>query len=636
MAIAMYDCVAVLTVADLKALLTRPAVVTTLGYYTAGDGGGGPSWVWKPDDVTPADDFLVVAPAGLPDGRYVRNIQYGAAVSPKWGGAGLGELDSNARFQVVLNAPGGHAVDLSGCSVFISNIDAGAASTCPGIFSDGSGRITGVAGGSNTFPFEVYRSDFYADRVFFDFPISTTPGVSPPYGSLIALYGAAGAPGDRQRVTNCRFKGGATAINFRQGSGSGDGYCTDNVISHTWGDATNVSVGRNFIFSRNIIRDCGYNPETTDSACHFSTTYSDVPCENLIVSDNIVRDCNVGFTQEAMDFYGALIRNLVISGNIVDRVGYGGFELKTVASTAMPDFYGDVLIANNIVNFLDRMIGGQPIAGIGVALNKTLDDKTRRIVIRGNQFLADAAGTHATAVNVGAQSNVEVSDNTITNLSAGIQVNPANAPSEKAKDVVIKGNNISVSGYGIYAPARTVENLTVESNHVVSTGGMPLFVGALCNNLVCLGNYLRTTAPVTNGVRLQNIQKGIFANNIVESLHAGIVIDGAPSTNLRVFRNDISSVYNGVYLQVATDSIEVFENSVNQFNAGASAIGGAAFSTAKVWGNNRNSMTANPTGVVAGALGDFVPNSNPVDGVLGWVCVTAGVNDAVVAVFQSA
>jgi len=73
------------SIATLKALTTRPSVVTTSGYHRAEDGGGGPSWIWYPGDASPIDNCSVVSPTSGTAGRYKRDLS--AASDPRWCGA---------------------------------------------------------------------------------------------------------------------------------------------------------------------------------------------------------------------------------------------------------------------------------------------------------------------------------------------------------------------------------------------------------------------------------------------------------------------------------------------------------------------------------------------------------------------
>lgn len=71
-------------IASLKALPTRPSVVTVAGRATADDGGGG-IFYWAAGDTTTADDSMVANPSTGPPGRYKRLFK--GTIHAKWFGA---------------------------------------------------------------------------------------------------------------------------------------------------------------------------------------------------------------------------------------------------------------------------------------------------------------------------------------------------------------------------------------------------------------------------------------------------------------------------------------------------------------------------------------------------------------------
>lgn len=74
----------VANLAALKALTSRPPLVTMGGYTSMNDGGGG-EWYWAAGDTTTPDDVLVVQPTSGAAGRYVR--MYTDFVNARWAGA---------------------------------------------------------------------------------------------------------------------------------------------------------------------------------------------------------------------------------------------------------------------------------------------------------------------------------------------------------------------------------------------------------------------------------------------------------------------------------------------------------------------------------------------------------------------
>lgn len=107
----------VLSVANMAALKTlngRPTMVSLMGYYTPGDGGGG-NFYWVPGDTTTPDDGLVVAPtAGVP-GRFKR-IFTGDLHAVWFGAVEDGTTNDTAAWEAALDAlpAGGGAIHIKG------------------------------------------------------------------------------------------------------------------------------------------------------------------------------------------------------------------------------------------------------------------------------------------------------------------------------------------------------------------------------------------------------------------------------------------------------------------------------------------------------------------------------------------
>jgi hypothetical protein len=76
--------------------------VSTLGFTTAGDGGGG-EWYWNAASTATPDDGFVVQRTGVATGRYLRLV--GARIDVCWFGAvGDNATDSTAAIQTAINA----------------------------------------------------------------------------------------------------------------------------------------------------------------------------------------------------------------------------------------------------------------------------------------------------------------------------------------------------------------------------------------------------------------------------------------------------------------------------------------------------------------------------------------------------
>lgn len=100
------------TLAALKALTTRPSVVTMLGHTTAGDGGGG-SFGWEAGATDTPNDGTIVQCTSGPAGRYKRI--YTGPVHTSWWGQGISALKAAwAVSKRVVLTPGEEYVFSSG------------------------------------------------------------------------------------------------------------------------------------------------------------------------------------------------------------------------------------------------------------------------------------------------------------------------------------------------------------------------------------------------------------------------------------------------------------------------------------------------------------------------------------------
>lgn len=213
------------SIAELKALTSRPMVVYTTGYISAGDTlGTGPPWYWTAASTTVADDYMVVQPTNQTGaGRYVRRFQSGFSPLLKWSGAGLGLLDpvsglrEDSTFMRRAIAFGGY-IDCSGGTYVIRNCNIPIGSGCLGIFSNGSGTFVPPSFG--TFADSTVTSNrlegFLVHRMNFKCPIVTDPN-SHPINSRAFWCSSSGSPGQYMTnvtVSDCYFEGYGNAAVF--------------------------------------------------------------------------------------------------------------------------------------------------------------------------------------------------------------------------------------------------------------------------------------------------------------------------------------------------------------------------------------------------------------------------------------
>ena len=601
-------------ITSLKSLTNRPSWVTTEGYFAAGDGGGGPPWLWVEGSTATADDFMVVRPNSGVAGRYVRQLQTGAAVSPKWAGCGFGSTDDTTRFQVVVDY--GLPVDISGGTFPVRNI-AISTTTCPGIFSDGSGTMTAGAGAtSSTNIFIVSKSDFYVDRVKFSLPVSTSPTVRPDASSGIRHTGLTGS---RLRVTNCYHRGGGSFCYF---DGQVDQVLiTDNIIEETWSDAIDVDSGVDILIDRNVISGGGYSTSAASGAIRTGPTGAGTrPTRNLKIRANIIKNFAL-HGQSAIDCYASGARNIEIAGNLVDNCG-AGIELKVDASVVSPDEYQNILVTGNFIDC--SLLATNYVA---IALNSTTSalpvGKAGRAFITGNKINGDglsAAADTFYGITADAYFDTTISGNDIRGTSRGIAVSPAN--SGNLAGLVISGNVVRTVGLGIQlsGTGSTFVSPSIVNNDVVVESQRALVIAnAATTDISVKGNTCRSlTGPA---VELRNITGGLVTQNTFKGdASQALLGQSVAIADIEILDNDlISGTTAPVNLGIGT-GISVVGNRIRGPSNERGVTGAATYTTAN---NQRGTASVIPTG--AGAIGDVYMAAPATSGsFFGWVCTTAG------------
>jgi Right handed beta helix region len=615
----------VANLAALKALATRPQTVLIQGYNTANDGGAGPPWVWAAGSTATADDFMVVSPAGTPAGRYIRQFQAGANVSPKWAGCGLGAADDSVQFQKVVNF--GAAVDCSGGTYPLSTINITVSTTCPGIFSDGSGTIMAAPGTTlSTSIFVVTKSDFYIDRLFFNLPTSTSPTVSAALSTGIRFSGT----GTRARVTNCRIIGGSANMTL-QGSWS-DVFILNNVCEQSWGDAISAAVGGNVTISGNLVKDGGYSTSQTSGGIRVGYTAADPTPENIVIRDNIIRNFAV-FGQSSIDCYQPTARNILITSNVCDLNG-SGIELKTDNTVLTDNVYQNVIISNNLIRMLNLGATGSS----GVAFNSTVnglpDTKPGKVLVTGNFISLDTQALTTDPIfgitGVTAYANTEVSNNFILNTRTGINFS-ASATTVGAAwaGLVVTANNVNCSGPGIYlgSATGTLTSPRVTNNIVVAGQQGLIFNVATINGATVTGNYATSSGGFAFDIR--DAHDTLIKNNVFTSTSTSTIsLSGTASTNIIIDSNDLTSTAGNALNAATGTGIVVSNNKITTPAASGTIVGAATYLTAN---NTRGTVTASPTGTYAGSVGDVFYNGTPASGGLDrWLCITAGTSGTAV------
>lgn len=612
------------TVAALRALPFQPPLVVTEGYSSVNDGGGGPPWSWNVTSTVVDDGFMTLKPTSVAGaGRYQRQLQAGASVSPKWGGCALGGNDDAAQFAKIVASAS--SIDMSNCRVSLVNaVNITNSSACAKIFSDGTGTfVPGLGTTSATIWFNISRDSFWFDGIYFNLPISHTAGVFPAMDRAFVITSQY-----QSRFTNCEYSGGKTGPNWQGAGGAAlDSrvWCVNNYIHDCLGQALSIDAPYEVHINDNVIENTGFDSSLTSGVIRLNgLTFTTIAPADCIIHNNTIANCNVSFTQEAVDLSGTSYQNMVVSDNLIDNVGYGGFELKTSGTSSVSDVFRNWLYQGNMVIW--PTVSAQ---GLGVAINNVagFDGKETTIKIIDNYFIGVTASNVATTtgVLVSKFDNVTIANNTMLNLNQGINVNPASgAGTQQANNVDVIGNNV-LANTAFVAPARLINDMRVLSNIFVSVSA-PAFQanGATINRLTCLSNYMETKA-VNAAMELRDIQGGRIIGNILLGGNAGILVQGASPTNLRIIRNDISVTAGPAFTLVTASASMIITNNTCSIPLANRIVEGAAATIATIAGNERDPQAVDPSAGTAGSKGDIVRNTNPATGgVWAWACVTAG------------
>ena len=618
------DATPVANYAALIALTARPAYVLLEGYLTLADGGGG-IFVWVANSATTADSGLVVQCTSGPAGRYKR--LFSGSISPKWFGCALGGANDSVQFAKVIAA--GYAIDASNCVLPVKNLNITSATTCPGIYSDGTGSFTVPTG--SVYPdltFNISKDDFYLKNLSWTMPISGT-STRPAFDRAAYFRVSNGSTGKRWRVEKCRFVGGNGAFSFA-------GVCQDvrvldSTFEDTWTDTVDLNAPINCIVDGNIFkRGCLW-----DGAGVLAISGSSVlgPTENLIITNNVFQDGginNPANLQDAIDMYGIAIRNCVIGNNVIDNCG-SGMELKTSQGTPTPspDVYNNFNISGNVIRLVQ--------AKSGISLNLTspvpaLTDRTGRVKISGNFITSDTMPAHSDSFFglgvTGAYWDLDISDNKLLNLNRGVQLgSTAAGAGATSRRVTISSNimecaDICIQGAGV--ASSEIDELRILDNNMRSNFDKAMrLLSITMNGLIIKGNYAESQTQAA--LEMSDAHDGEVFGNILIGARNAVILNSdafAACSNIKIQRNSVTThTVNALdaFLISTGTGISILNNSVDVPVAKRVVSGAGTYISA---GNTRGTVAADPSATTAGSLGDIFLDSTAATA--GWRCTTAG------------
>lgn len=538
---------AVANIAALKALTVRPMWVVTEGYTNAGDGGGGPPWLWVAGSSATADDFMVVTPTSGEAGRYIRQLQAGANVSPKWAGCGLGLTDDSTQFSRVLNCTAltaSYAVDASGGTYPIKGITVALSSNCVGLFSDGSGFLTPAsASDANSIGITVSKSNFYIDNMSATGPISTDPSTAPAYNRFFYFAMAGSTQGVNWRVTNCRVTGCRHGVAI--GGNCKNVYVCDNVVTGSWSEGIFCDAPDGCTINGNNMYDGGYAASVSGAIRIGASTQTNSAQKASICGNHIARYC-VGTSQSAIDTFCGAGWEFDISNNVVDECG-SGIEMKTIpTSSAAENIYQNITASNNTI-FL-RPAGGTAFsifpASASVALAKAYN-----FHITGNHVSCrtrPATGAAVYGVTISGYMDVSVMDNFFLDVARGIQFDGNDVVGTTGYRLTISGNTIDAVDYAIIRGNNNFTQIYIHNNPMLKSqfNRALSFANGITTDLSVLGNYI--WGVNTQGVELRDVRNAIFRDNTIVGGVNSMTSQTTPPSNILIDNNLLYVTYDAL------------------------------------------------------------------------------------------
>lgn len=568
----------VTTIALLKALSDRPSIVVVKGYYAAGDGGGGVFW-WDSGSTATANDGTIIQPT-VNDGRYRRVYQ--GAVKAVWFGSGIdGSLDHSSKVSAALAV--GAPVDFSGARHYVKSLTISSSTTCPGMFSDGTGIITEATGSTvSTIVFTITKSDFYVDKIFFDLAVSTVPEVPPPVDR--AVYFAVNSTISRLTITNCRQNGGKNGF-IIQGPNN---YIriANNLLTNIWSEAISSNAATYTEIVDNIMTDGGYGIQTNTGAAYGTVTNAGSGLTDGTRTFTVTSGRPVTATQ----FTATVVGGTITSGITVTVAG--DYSNASPLAGDFP-FTPTVTVDTGVVGGATFSLVPYAWASGAIRCNSSTQlaasDQTivsRNIIARWNEPYSQ----EAIDITGAATRNLIVSDNNIADCgNGGIEIkdnSSINLPNVY-RDILVSGNVIRMK-------AQRGTGIAMNISEQGVAAGKNARVKISDNIIVC-------DTPVTSGlghygVTLAAYSEIMVSNNFIRNVAVGISYGPAENSvassmyNLSIIGNDISSIDNGIQDSSGASAtlygLKVMGNKIFSTNAKPLALNSCYTSDAVISGNN--------------------------------------------------
>lgn len=218
-----------------------------------------------------------------------------------------------------------------------------------------------------------------------------------------------------------------------------------------------------------------------------------VPDHAIIVSSNVIQDCNVGIALE----FG---RNIVVTGNTIEYTkNSGNFGIQVIGTT-------DVNVSNNSIYAPGNSIGN----GIAFGPENINYGNAKRPKVTGNSVTGFAYGIRAQTVTDGI-----IASNTVKGQSLfGIALERSNTGNPSARNIV-SSNVVDVvtSAVGIGETAGGGDNNTIENNRITNSSKPVVLSGT---NSKARGNTGFTTENAGEAIIASGATSVIVSHGLAE------------------------------------------------------------------------------------------------------------------------
>lgn len=621
------------TLAGLKALTSRPDLVTMEGYSAPGDGGGG-VFYWAAGDSTSPDDGLVVQCTSGAAGRYKR--LYSGPINVRWfGAAGDDSTNDSAAFVAAGSAASGKALHIPPGTYKIKNfrVYSNTSVLCDGGVVLKNNDTVDTSGSNSIVLLDGDNIRWTGGKIVG--VISNTFGVVPtPYYGMQIFQTSGGTRPVRVTVQDLEVVGGNNGI-FAFGTES---LTLNNIVvldQYAYGVACSPTSGAGGPETTKLIID-GLRAERVGlyEGLKIAALYqftgnaiSDIIIDNVIIKDCGRLDTNPANWQEGIDLFLSAGQRVSVSNFIITGCGNGGIELKR---NDAPNISPNVL---EYIQIKNGQISVDYDNAVGVALNWTTahsasPNTAGKVSIHNVQIRYNGPASPAQSIGVVglAYTDVDISNCQFYGAwTYAIDFSPASTSCDStARRVTVRDCEIHGANTGIVLITGAMENFALIDN-VARTTHDTVSIGSSVTGgsgiLIDGGRYEVIAGNARYPLSMQANVTDILVQNAVLKSDNYLLVAGNGTGKLLA----CTLVSAGVGISYATNiSGGTWELVNNQVKIpSANRLYYTSGGTVTAWGNDRGSSTSAPT--FAAVVGEIVYNSAPAaGGNVGWIATSAG------------